>query len=299
MEKVKLALIGAGGMGHYHLANLAKLETVELTAVCDILPERAQAAAEQYHCRAYTDSQTLLNDFICEAVLIATPHYAHTAIGIAALESGHHVLVEKPISVHKADCERLIAARREKRLVFAAIFNQRTDPRYQKIRDLVSGGELGPLLRIHWTLTDWFRTDAYYASSGWRATWKGEGSGVLINQAMHNLDLLQWIFGMPTRLWARCRFGQRHPIETEDEVTAYLEYGNGCSGVFVTSTGEAPGTNRLEIVGERGRLILENDRLIFTRNEIPAIEYIRFSKSAYDRCGPSPGAVRPEFKDNE
>jgi len=282
MDKVKLALIGAGGMGNYHLANIARMETVELTAVCDIIPERAQTAAEKYHCRAYTDPQTVLNDSTCEAVLIATPHYTHTTIGIAALESGHHVLVEKPISVHKADCERLIAARRDKRLVFAAMFNQRTDPQYLKIRELVTGGELGPLLRIHWTLTDWFRTDAYYASSSWRATWRGEGGGVLINQAMHNLDLLQWICGMPTRVWGHCRFGQRHQIETEDEVTAYLEYGNGCTGVFVTSTGEAPGTNCLEIIGERGRLRLENSRLVFTRNEIPALEGIRFSKSAYD-----------------
>jgi len=283
MPKTRLALIGAGGMGSYHLANIARLDTVELTAVCDILPERAAAAARQYGGRAYTDSQALFDDHVCEAVLIATPHYAHTTIGIAALESGHHVLVEKPISVHKADCERLIAAHRNPNLVFAAMFNQRTDPCFRKIRQLVADGELGPLLRIHWTLTDWFRSEAYYASSDWRATWKGEGGGVLLNQAMHNLDLLQWMCGMPDRVaWSRCRLGGRHPIEVEDEVTACLDYGERCTGLFVTSTGEAPGTNRLEIVGEQGRLRLEGGALVFTRNQVPALDFIRTSRAAYD-----------------
>jgi predicted dehydrogenase len=225
----------------------------------------------------------MLEAQVCEAVLIATPHYAHTSIGIEALESGHHVLVEKPISVHKADCVRLIAAHRDNRLVFAAMFNQRTDPHYLKIKQLVDNGELGDLLRIHWTMTDWFRTEAYYASSEWRATWKGEGGGVLLNQAMHNLDLYQWIFGMPSKVWGHCRFGGRHRIEVEDEVTAYLEYGKASTGVFITSSGEAPGTNRLEIVGERGCLRLEDGSLTFARNETPAIDFLRASKTAYDK----------------
>jgi predicted dehydrogenase len=282
MDKVKLGLIGVGVIGNYHLGNIARLETVELTAVCDIIPERAQAAAEKFQCRAYTESQALLDEHHCEAVLIATPHYAHTTIGIAALEAGYHVLVEKPISVHKADCERLIAANQDRRLVFAAMFQQRVDPHFRKIKELLEGGELGELLRIHWILTDWFRTEAYYASSHWRATWKGEGGGVLLNQAMHNLDMWQWLFGMPDKVWGHCRFGQRHKIEVEDEVTAYLEYGNGCRGVFTTSTGEAPGANRLEIAGERGKLVLENGALTFARNEVPAIDFLRTSKSLYD-----------------
>jgi predicted dehydrogenase len=225
----------------------------------------------------------MLEAQVCDAVLIATPHYAHTSIGIEALERGHHVLVEKPISVHKADCERLIAAHRDNRLVFAAMFNQRTDPHYLKIKQLVDNGELGDLLRIHWTMTDWFRTEAYYASSDWRATWKGEGGGVLLNQAMHNLDLYQWIFGMPSKVWGHCHFGGRHRIEVEDEVTAYFEYGKASTGVFITSTGEAPGTNRLEIVGERGCLRLENGSLTFARNQTPAIDFLRASKAAYDK----------------
>ncbi|MFL7794172.1 MAG: Gfo/Idh/MocA family protein, partial [Anaerolineae bacterium] len=226
-EKVRLAVVGLNGIGKLHMRNVENLDKVELAAVCDIVPERAQAAAEQYGCLAYTDSNALLKDRVCDAVVIATPHYDHTTIGIAALESGHHVLVEKPISVHKADCERLIAAHKDKGLVFAAMFNQRTDPHYRKIKQLVDEGEVGDSLRISLIITTWFRTQTYYDSGGWRATWAGEGGGVLLNQCPHNLDLLQWICGMPSKVWAMCHLGKRHNIEVEDEVTAYLEYPNG------------------------------------------------------------------------
>jgi predicted dehydrogenase len=190
-------------------------------------------------------------------------------------------LVEKPISVHKADAERLIAAHTNPRQKFAAMLNQRTDPYYQKIRALVRGGKLGALWRIQWTITDWFRTEAYYAAGGWRATWRGEGGGVLLNQAMHNLDIWQWLFGLPARVRADCRFGRYHHIEVEDDVTAVFEYAHGASGVFVTSTGEAPGTNRLEVAGDRGRLVYENNRLNFVRNEVPAREFSRAATQSY------------------
>jgi predicted dehydrogenase len=284
-KKVRLALIGVGNIGNLHLSNIQKLsDKIELAAVCDIIPERAQAASEKWGCPAYTDSQTLLDDHVCDAVLIATPHYDHTTTGIAALKAGHHVLVEKPISVHKADCERLIAAHERaahKSLVFAAMFNQRTDPHYKKIKQLVEKGELGRFLRISWIITDWFRTETYYASGGWRATWAGEGGGVLLNQCPHNLDLLQWICGMPTTVQGFCGIGKRHAIEVEDEVTAYLEFPGDCTGVFVTSTGETPGTNRFEIAGDRGKLVLEDGTITFVRNETPATEFLRTSKAAF------------------
>ncbi|MBN1813992.1 MAG: Gfo/Idh/MocA family oxidoreductase [Anaerolineae bacterium] len=280
--KVRLALIGVGNIGNLHLPNIQKLnDKIELAAVCDIIPERAQTASQTWGCPAYLDSQTLLDDHICDAVLIATPHYAHTSIGIAALKAGYHVLAEKPISVHKADCERLIAAHKDKDLVFAAMFNQRTDPHYIKIKQLVEAGELGRFLRISWIITDWFRTDTYYASGGWRATWGGEGGGVLLNQCPHNLDLLQWICGMPTMVRGFCGIGKRHDIEVEDEVTAYLEFPGDCTGVFATSTGEAPGTNRFEIAGDRGKLVLEDGTITFVRNETPATEFLRTSKASF------------------
>ncbi len=285
-KTVRLAVIGVSGIGQLHLENVAKLDKVELAAVCDVVPERARAAGERYGCPAYTDSDALLRDRICEAVLICTPHYTHTTIGIAALESGHHVLVEKPISVHKADCERLIAAHkraahRDERLIFAAMFNQRTDPHYRTIRQLVDEGVLGDFIRVSWIITDWFRTQTYYDSGSWRATWAGEGGGVLLNQSPHQLDLFQWICGMPSRVWSVCSLGKRHAIEVEDEVTAYFEYPNGCTGVFVTSTGEAPGTNRFEIAAENGRLVLEDGRLTFAHNAVPVTEFLRTSKEAF------------------
>jgi predicted dehydrogenase len=274
METVRLGIIGIGSMGSVHAQNImaGKIPRCELTAVCDPKTDRMQpfSSAEQF------DS---VDDFLdrskTDAVLIATPHYAHTTIGIQALESGRHVMVEKPISVHKADAERLIAAHRRPDQVFAAMFNQRTDPFFLKLHRLVKSGELGAIRRVNWTITNWFRTDAYYESSDWRATWTGEGGGVLLNQCPHNLDLYQWIFGLPATVRAFCHFGRYHDIEVEDDVTAYLEYPDGMTAVFIASTGEAPGTNRLEVAAENGRVVIENDQFLFIRNEVPMSEFAR------------------------
>jgi predicted dehydrogenase len=274
---IRLGIIGLGNMGAVHARSImeGKVPRVRLGALCDFDVGSFGLGSDA---PAFADSRELIRSGAVDAVLIATPHYSHTAIGIDALEQGVHVLVEKPISVHKRDCEKLIAAHAGRGdLVFAAMFNQRTDPFYRKIRALIQEGELGEIRRVNWIITNWFRTGAYYASGGWRATWKGEGGGVLLNQCPHNLDLLQWIFGMPVSVRAFCRFGQYHDIEVEDDVTAYMEFRNGASGVFITTTGEAPGTNRLEITGERGRLVFENDQLAFTRNEV---EMTSFSAAA-------------------
>ncbi len=286
MDKVRLAVIGIGNIGNLHLRNIEQQLRVQLTAVCDLVREKADAAATKYGIKAYYDATALLADKVCDAVIIATPHYDHTTIGIAALDAGYHVLVEKPISVHKADCERLIAAhKRNPQQVFAAMFNQRTDPFYQKIRTMVQSGELGRLLRVNWIITDWFRPQSYYDSGGWRATWGGEGGGVLLNQCPHNLDLLQWITGMPLKVRGFCDIGKRHSIEVEDEVTAYLNYPDDCTGVFITSTGEAPGSNRLEIAADNGRLVYENNQITLVRNQVPATEFLRTSKESFARPG--------------
>jgi len=274
MKSVRLGIIGIGAMGSVHAQSImeGKVPRCELTAVCDPKPERMKrfSSAEAFH-----SAEELLLTSKTDAVLIATPHYSHTTIGIQALESGRHLLVEKPISVHKADAERLIAAHRSSDQVFAGMFNQRTDPYFQKLHALVKSGELGAIRRVSWTITNWFRTEAYYQSSNWRATWEGEGGGVLLNQCPHNLDLFQWIFGMPARVRAFCNFGRYHDIEVEDDVTAYLEYSDGMTAVFSASTGEAPGTNRLEVAAERGKIVIENDQFWFSRNEIPMSEFSR------------------------
>jgi len=193
-------------------------------------------------------------------------------------------MVEKPISAHKADAERLIAVRRQHpKLVFGAMFQMRTESRYAQIKKIIAGGELGKIVRLSWIVTEWFRTEAYYASSAWRATWKGEGGGVLINQCLHQLDMLQWLLGMPARVRSFVHLGRFHKIEVEDDVTAYLEFPNGASGTFVSTTGEAPGTNRLEISGDLGKLLLENDRLLFLRNEISMADLCRTAKLGFQK----------------
>lgn len=280
MNNVRLGIIGLGNIGKYHADYLSKgkVARCELTAVCD-----AYAPLDQYKpLKTFTDPDQLFRSGEIDAVIIATPHYQHTTLGIAALKAGLHIMVEKPISAHKADAERLIAAAAQNpKLVFAGMFQLRTEPRYLKIQKLIRDGHLGEITRVIWIITDWYRTDAYYASGGWRATWKGEGGGVLLNQCLHNLDTLAWLCGMPKRVRGFCCLGRYHNIEVEDDVTAYLEYGNGATGVFVTSTGEAPGTNRFEIAGTMGKVVLENNRLTFTRNESSMIEFSKTAKVGF------------------
>jgi predicted dehydrogenase len=272
MQMVKLGIIGVGTMGTVHAQSVidGNVPRCKLAAVCDPKAERLSRFPAVEH---FLSVDEFLRSSDTDAVLIATPHYSHTTIGIQALETGRHVLVEKPISVHKSDAERLIAAHRDSSQVFAAMFNQRTDPFFQRLRRLVRSGELGQIRRVNWTITNWFRTEAYYQSSDWRATWAGEGGGVLLNQCPHNLDLYQWIFGMPAFVRAFCHFGRYHEIEVEDDVTAYLEYPDGMTAVIIASTGEAPGSNRLEVAGERGKVVIENDQFLFTRNEVPTTEF--------------------------
>lgn len=281
--KVRLGLIGLGNMGRSHAKDLlaGKIKGMELTAVADLNQARLDEHSDDI--AKYTDALELINSGKVDAVLIATPHYDHTTLGIATLEAGLHLLVEKPISVHKADCERLIAAHKNPKQIFAAMFNQRPDPRYQKLKELIENGELGQIHRVNWIITNWFRTDFYYKSGGWRATWAGEGGGVLLNQCPHQLDLWQWLFGMPRAVRAFCQIGRFHDIEVEDNVTAYMEYDDGKTGVFITTTGETPGTNRLEIAAERGRVIIEGDNIQWTRNSVETSEYLRTATTGFVR----------------
>ncbi len=281
-SSVRLGIVGLGNMGSVHCRTIleGKAPGAALAAVCDTNKAKAALFPDVPF---FEDFESLVASGKVDAVLIATPHYSHTTLGIQALKAGLHVLVEKPLSVHKADCERLIAAHQNRKQIFAAMFNQRTDPYYQKVRQLVQGGELGKVRRINWIITDWFRTETYYASGGWRATWAGEGGGVLLNQCPHNLDLYQWIFGMPSKVRGFCQLGRYHNIEVEDDVTAYFEYPDGATAVFITSTGEAPGTNRLEVTAEQGKLVLENGRMEFTRNEIQTTKFSRTTKESFSR----------------
>ncbi len=272
MDKVRFGVIGIGNMGSGHVKRFINGEVphAELTAVCDVKPERiewAKKTCEGKDVTYFTDSHELITSGLVDAVLIATPHYDHPVIGIDAFENGLHVLSEKPAGVYTKKVVELMEVAKKSGKVYGLMFNQRTDKFYQKMREMVQNGELGELKRCVWIITDWYRTQAYYNSGGWRATWAGEGGGVLMNQCPHNLDLWQWIFGMPSSIYANCEIGKYHDIEVEDDVTAMAKYPNGATGVFITTTGECPGTNRLEVTGSKGKLVYEKGHLMYTKLE--------------------------------
>ena len=285
MDKVRIGIVGLGNIGQLHAQSLldGKIARGVLTAVANTSPSKLKPYQEQ-GLKVFGSGEELIASGEIDALLIATPHFQHTPLGIAALEAGLHVLVEKPISAHKADAERLIGkAKQHSDLIFGGMFQLRVEPRYIKMRELVQAGELGDLLRVIWIMTDWFRSEVYYQSGGWRATWKGEGGGVLLNQCLHQLDVMQWILGMPAKVRSEVGIGKYHDIEVEDDVTCYMEYPNGASGVFITSTGETPGSNRFEIAGTKGRLLLENDKLVFTKNAVPSDEWSKTSKVGFQQ----------------
>ncbi|MGN7457072.1 Gfo/Idh/MocA family protein [Paenibacillus pasadenensis] len=285
-DPIRIGVIGLGNMGSAHAGYLARgeVEGAVLTAVADPVAARRDWAQEQLgnEVRTYGSTQELIASGEVDAVLIATPHYAHPEEAKAAFRAGLHVLVEKPAGVYTKQVREMNEAAAASGRVFSLMYNQRMNPLYRKMRELIADGELGELRRINWIITDWYRPQSYYDSGGWRATWAGEGGGVLMNQSPHNLDLFQWITGlMPSRIRAFCGFGKHRDIEVENDVTAYAEYANGATGVFITSTCDAPGTNRLEISGERGKLVAEDGKLTFWRLRVPEPEFNRDYKGGF------------------
>ena len=284
MKLVRLGVVGLGNIGKFHTGYLLenKISRCQLAAVSDAFAPSLEPFKGRPHLKTFASCDDMIRSGEIDAIVIGTPHYLHTTIGIEALKRGLHVMVEKPISAHKADAERLIAvAQQHPKQVFAGMFQMRVEPRWQKIRKIIQSGELGPLVRVNWIITDWFRTEAYYASGGWRATWKGEGGGVLLNQCLHQLDMLQWLCGMPARVRGFCQLGRFHDIEVEDNITTYMEWANGATGSFVSSTGESPGTNRLELIGTRGKIVVEGSKIVFTRNDVDMIEFSKTAKSGF------------------
>lgn len=250
-NRPRLGLIGCGYVSKYHIA-ASRATGVPITATCDRKFEAAERVAAQLDAKPFRTSEELLDSGLVDAVIIATPHFAHTQLTLDAFARNLHVLVEKPLTVTAAEADRLNAAHAQKpQLVFAVDFQQRTWPLWNEVKKRLGDGSVGDVYRFNWTITDWYRTQHYYRQSAWRGTWTGEGGGVLVNQCPHQLDLICWFFGLPQRVLASTRFGKHHDIEVEDEVHAILEYPNGCVGSFITSTGEPFGQNRLEIFGDR------------------------------------------------
>jgi len=306
MEKVRIGIIGIGNMGTAHAKNIVsgQIEGMELAAVADLEPQRRAWAAEFLGAQfpVFADgSQLIASDLVksgaIDAVLIAVPHYYHPPLAIEAFRANLHVMCEKPAGVYTKQVREMNDAAAQSGKVFAMMFNQRTNSNYRKMHELVTGGSLGSIVRASWIITDWFRTEAYYASGGWRGTWDGEGGGVLLNQCPHQLDMFQWICGMPNRVRAFCHNGKWHNIEVEDDVTAYLEFPNGATGTFITTTGETPGTNRFEISMEKGKLINNRgDELILHRLGASIQEYCKNSKDGFVQ--PECTIEKPEIKND-
>jgi predicted dehydrogenase len=281
MDKVRIGVIGMGNMGSGHIKTLLEggVPDLALAAAADIKEARREWASKTLPADipVFDDGSALIKSGKIDAVLLAVPHYQHPPLVIEAIQNGLHVLCEKPAGVYTKQVREMneIAAAKPG-LVFAMMFNQRTNCLYRKMHELIQGGGgLGAIKRVNWIVTDWYRTQAYYDSGDWRATWDGEGGGVLLNQCPHNLDLLQWICGMPDKVRAFCHNGKWHTIEVEDDVTAYLEYPNGATGTFITTTGDAPGTNRFEVTLDMGKLVCENGKLFLTRLEVGEREWCR------------------------
>lgn len=291
MEKLRLGIIGIGNMGSSHALNIkeGKCPEIEITAIADTNAERLEWAKEQGYgenVSFFTDDFEMLDSGLIDACLIAVPHYDHTTLAIECMKRSIHVMLEKPAGVYaKQVVEMNEEAEKHPEVVFGMMFNQRTNCVYRKLKELVSSGKYGEIRRTNWIITTWYRPQNYYNSGGWRATWAGEGGGVLLNQCPHQLDLWQWICGMPVKVQAHLHYGKWHDIEVEDDVTAYVEYPNGATGVFVTSTGDARGTNRFEIQMDKARFIVENDKLIMDEYEMTEQEFSRTIKDIFGVIG--------------
>lgn len=266
MKEVRLGIVGLGNMGRTHRQYIVdgQIPGLKVTALCG-RPDALAALPESPGEARFTEVDAMVASGQIDALLCCTPHPTHTPIGVAALGAGLHLLMEKPLGVHVADCRRLLAAHTDPSRVFAAMFQVRTDPHYATLKQLLDSGETGPVRRILWDTTNWFRTEYYYASGGWRATWRGEGGGVLLNQLPHNLDVFQWIFGRPSQVTGFCQFGRYHQIEVEDDVTVYCRWPDGKHATIVASTGEAPGRNRLEVACDRGHITVESGKITWLK----------------------------------
>lgn len=280
-KKIKLGILGFGNMGSTHAGNIKadKCPDIEIAAICDSNKERLEWAKTQDYGEniAYFESaEEMLDSGVIDACLIAVPHYDHTRYAIECMKRSIHVMVEKPAGVYTKQVREMNEeAEKHPEVVFGMMFNQRTNCIYRKLRELVQSGEYGRIRRTNWIITDWYRPQAYYNSGGWRATWAGEGGGVLLNQCPHQLDLWQWICGMPTKVRSHLHYGKWHDIEVEDDVTVYVEYENGATGVFITTTGDGCGSNRFEIQMDKAKFVVENGKLVMYEFEMSEPEFSR------------------------
>ncbi len=279
MDKVRLGIIGYGNMGNPVTKWVVKDKNcpeIEVTAICDWDEKRIETAKKDYadyDFKYFSDAEEMMKAGVVDAVYIAVPHYDHPVLAQKAFALGIHVMLEKPAGVYTKAIREMNAAAERAGVKFGMMFQQRTRPMYQKAKEILSSGVYGQIRSVNWLITTWFRSQQYYNSGSWRATWAGEGGGVLLNQCPHQLDLLAWLCGMPEEIYAKCSVAQWHDVEIEDDVIATLKYKNGAMGSFITSTGINPGTNRLEIALDKGTMIVENDKVTINELSMSLADY--------------------------
>ena len=303
-KKIRLGIIGLGNMGSGHARSImeGKCPDFDLVAVADINPARVEWGKANLagNIRYFDDALAMLDSGCIDACMVCVPHYDHPRYAMACMQRGIHVMVEKPAGVYTKQVREMSEeAAKHPDVVFGMMFNQRTNHVYRKMRELVQSGQYGQIRRTNWIITDWYRPQAYYDSGAWRATWSGEGGGVLLNQCPHQLDLWQWICGMPVSVLSQMRFGQWHDIEVEDDVTTYVEYANGATGVFVTTTGDAHGTNRFEIQMDRAKLVVEDGQLHVLEFEVSEPEWSRTNKAPFATMPAHEVAVETDGKNEQ
>ena len=285
-KKIRLGIIGFGNMGTSHARNLVAglCPDFDLVAIADINPERIAWGKENMPAGItyFEDATAMLDSGMLDACIVAVPHYDHPRYAMECMKRSIHVMVEKPAGVYTKQVREMNEeAARHPEVKFGLMFNQRTDHIYRKMRELVQSGKYGQIRRVNWLITNWYRPQAYYDSGAWRATWAGEGGGVLLNQCPHNLDLWQWICGMPVKVHSHIHYGKWHDIEVEDDVTTYVEYPNGATGVFITTTGDAHGTNRLEIQMDKAKIVSENAQITLLEYDIAESEFTKTNTVAF------------------
>lgn len=290
MEPVKFGIVGVGGMGAAHVKIVSEMEEAKLVAVADVNGETARRVAEETGAKAFVDYKQLIRKGGVEAVVIATPHYFHPPVAEYAAKHGVHVLSEKPIAVTVAAADKMIEVCRANNVLLGIMFQQRTDGARVKMKQLVDSGAVGELHRVT-MVSPWYRTQAYYDSGSWRGTWKGEGGGILMNQAPHSLDQFVWIGGMPQAVQAIATT-RHHNIEVENSGLAIFDYGDGKVGWFYASTAEVPGGERFEVAGDRGMLVLEDGKLRHFVLEEPLSTHLKNHPTAF-------AAPKGEWRDVE
>mgnify|MGYP002515829805 FL=1 len=301
-EKIKLGIIGIGNMGSAHAKNIVGGECpdFELVAVADLKPERLKWAKENLgeNISLFDNAIEMLDSGKINACIVSVPHYDHPKYAMECMRRGIHVMVEKPAGVYTKQVKEMNAeAKKHPEVVFGMMFNQRTNCIYRKMREIVKSGKYGNIRRTNWIITTWYRPQAYYDSGDWRATWSGEGGGVLLNQCPHQLDLWQWICGMPKKVQSKLHYGLWHDIEVEDDVTTYVEYENGATGVFITSTGDAHGVNRFEIQMDKGRIIAEDGKLELLEYDMTEQEFSKTNTEPFATVGAKEVEVETDGKD--